>query len=82
MPKVTVYTTSTCPYCHAEKAYLKEKGIEFTDIVLDEQPEEQQASIDTCGSQAVPCTHIVKDDGSGVRIVGFDKPKIDAALGL
>ena len=29
MPKVTMYSTTTCPYCRAEKAYFKEKGIEF-----------------------------------------------------
>lgn len=82
MAKVTIYSTSTCPYCRAEKAYLKEKGVQFTDIVLDEHPEEQQASVDTCGSQGVPCTHIVKDDDSEEQILGFDRPKIDAALGL
>jgi hypothetical protein len=30
----------------------------------------------------VPCTHIVKDDGTEVNIMGFDKPKINEALGL
>lgn len=82
MPKVTIYTTSTCPYCHAEKAYLKEKGIDFEDVVLDQHPEAVQTSVDTCGSQGVPCTHITKDDGSEERILGFDKARIDAALGL
>ncbi len=82
MTKVTIYSTTTCPYCRAEKAYLKSKGVEFTDVVLDEHPEEVQTSIDTCGSMAVPCTHITKDDGSTVNITGFDQPKLDAALGL
>ena len=32
MPKVTVYSTQACPYCHMAKDYLKEKGVSFEDI--------------------------------------------------
>lgn len=36
MPKVEIYTTPTCPYCHAAKALLGEKGVAFEEIaVLD-----------------------------------------------
>ncbi len=36
MPKVEIYTTPTCPYCHAAKALLKDKGVEYDEItVLD-----------------------------------------------
>ena len=36
MAKVEIYTTPTCPYCHAAKALLVEKGVDFTEIgVLD-----------------------------------------------
>ncbi len=82
MAKVTIYSTTTCPYCNAQKAYLKSKGVEFEDILLDKQPEYIQTSIDTCGQNGVPCTHIVKDDGTEVNILGFDKAKLDAALNL
>lgn len=64
------------------KAYLSEKNISFEDVLLDQQPDQMQASIDTCGSMGVPCTHITKDDGTEVNILGFDKEKIDAALGM
>jgi len=38
MPKIDVYTTPTCPYCHAAKALLTEKGVVFDEItVLDPQ---------------------------------------------
>lgn len=80
--KVTIYSTTTCPYCRAEKKYLKERNVEFEDISLDEKPEAIQTSVDTCGSNGVPCTHIVKDDGSQENILGFDKDRLDAALGL
>ena len=80
--KVKIYSTTTCVYCILEKQYLKSKGVEFEEIFLDKQPEQIQASFDTCGSMGVPCTHIIKDDGTQERILGFDKPKLDAALGL
>lgn len=82
LAKVKVYSTTTCPYCKLLKSYLKEKNIEYEDVLLDKQPEEVQASIDSCGQQGVPCTHITKDDGTSVNILGFDKNKINEALGL
>jgi glutaredoxin 3 len=82
MPQVKIYSTTTCPYCKMLKSYLQEKGVAYEDVLLDEQPDQIQKSIDTCGSQGVPCTHIIKDDGTEVSIMGFDKPKINEALGL
>lgn len=36
MAKIEIYTTPTCPYCHAAKALLNDKGAHFTEItVLD-----------------------------------------------
>jgi glutaredoxin 3 len=32
MPPVEIYTTRYCPYCHAAKALLKRKGVDFTEI--------------------------------------------------
>lgn len=82
MAKVKIYSTTTCPYCKTLKAYLSEKNVAFEDVLLDQQPDQMQASIDTCGSMGVPCTHIIKDDGTEVNILGFDKEKIDNALGI
>lgn len=82
MTKVKVYSTTTCPYCRVLKQYLNEKNIPFEDVLIDQQPDQMQASIDTCGSMGVPCTHITKDDGSEVKILGFDKEEVDKALNL
>ena len=36
MAKVEIYTTPTCPYCHAAKALLTDKGVQYDEItVLD-----------------------------------------------
>ena len=32
MPPITIYTTSSCPYCHAAKALLRKKGAPFHEI--------------------------------------------------
>lgn len=32
MPEITIYTTSSCPYCNAAKALLKRKGAPFREI--------------------------------------------------
>lgn len=36
MAKIEIYTTPTCPYCHAAKHLLEGKGADYTEItVLD-----------------------------------------------
>lgn len=82
MAKVKIYSTKTCVYCHMEKAYLKSKGVDFEEVLLDEKPDEAAKLLDLCGSMGVPCTHIIKEDGSEQSILGFDKAKLDSALGL
>ena len=32
MPTVEIYTTRWCPYCHAAKALLTRKGVDFKEI--------------------------------------------------
>jgi len=64
------------------KQYLNEKNIQFEDVLIDQEPDQMQASVDTCGSMGVPCTHIIKDDGAEVNILGFNKEEINKALDL
>lgn len=35
MQPVTIYTTSTCPYCHAAKQLLRGKDVAFEEISVD-----------------------------------------------
>lgn len=83
MPKkVTIYSTTTCPYCFMEKNYLKDKGVKFEDVLLDQQQDKIPEFLDKCGNMGVPCTHITHEDGKEEHILGFDKPRIDKALDL
>jgi alkyl hydroperoxide reductase subunit F len=73
--KVKVYSTTQCPYCHMAKDYLEAKGVEFEDVNVGEDREAVQEMIDRSGQMGVP----VLDIGGDI-IVGFDVPRIDAAL--
>jgi glutaredoxin 3 len=38
MPPVTIYTTSSCPYCIAAKRLLTKKGVDFSEIDVGADP--------------------------------------------
>ncbi|MFT0861287.1 glutaredoxin 3 [Ancylobacter sp. G4_0304] len=38
MTDVEIYTTFTCPYCHAAKDLLKRKGVAFSEINVTGDP--------------------------------------------
>lgn len=38
MRQVEIYTTQTCPYCHAAKRLLTRKGVAFTEIDVGRDP--------------------------------------------
>lgn len=77
-----MYTTRTCPFCKMQKEYLNSKNITFSEIMVDENPQKAQKMIAISGQMGVPFTVIIKDDGQQVNILGFDKVKINEALGL
>lgn len=41
-PKITIYTTPSCPYCHAAKALLARKGVRYDEIDVSRDPAERQ----------------------------------------
>ena len=82
MAKVVMYTTVTCPFCKMQKDYLSSKNIQFSEILVDQNPDEAQKMIEISGQMGVPFTTIVKDDGQQENILGFDKARIDAALNI
>ena len=74
---VLVYSTPTCPYCIRAKQFLKENAINFKDIDVSKDQEAAQDMIKKSGQMGVPVIEI-----DGAIIVGFDKEKIRAALGI
>lgn len=82
MPRVTIYTTTTCPFCKMEKEYLTSKSIPFSEILVDQDPQAAQKMIEISGQMGVPFTVIDTGQGKPVTILGFDRQKIDQTLGL
>lgn len=39
MTSVEIYTTPTCPYCHAAKQLLRKKGVTYTEIDVGSDPQ-------------------------------------------
>ncbi len=62
---IKVYTTKTCPYCHALMDWLDQQGIEYEEI----------DATTVKGIDKVPVTEV-----NGERIVGFDRIAIKRAL--
>lgn len=83
MSNVVIYSTTTCPYCVMLKKYLGEKGISFTEKLIDQDvvAQEEMATL-SGGFMGTPFTVITKDDGTQVKVMGFDKEKVDETLGL
>lgn len=77
MATIKIYTTTTCPFCHMAKEYFKEKGLNYEEINLTQNPERIQEMIQISGQMGVPV--IVID---GRVIIGFNKHEIDKNLGI
>ena len=82
MAKILVYSTTTSPFCTMQKDYFNSKNIEFSEILVDENPDEAQKMIELSGQLGVPFTVITKDDGTIEKILGFDKVRLDSILGI
>ena len=55
MSKVEIYTKGYCPYCHRAKALLQQKGVDFIEHPIDQQPELRDVMINRAnGGHTVP----------------------------
>jgi glutaredoxin 3 len=85
MAKVEIYTSMLCGYCHAAKALLKQKGIDFNEFDVLMKPSQKREMIDRAGGRtSVP--QIFIDDA---HIGGYDdiavldaQGELDPILGL
>jgi len=75
--RVVVYTGASCPWCTRVKAYLRQRNVPFTEIDVSRDPSAAQALVRKTGQTGVPQLDI-----DGHYVIGFDKARIDALLGL
>jgi glutaredoxin-like YruB-family protein len=73
--KVTVYSADWCAFCHAAKDYLKKIGVEYTEKNVEEDRAYAEEAIEKSQQMGIPVIDI-----DGTIIIGFDRPRIDAAL--
>jgi glutaredoxin-like YruB-family protein len=69
---VTVYSTTTCPWCVRAKEYLKQKGVPFQEKNIEHDPVAAREIMQRTGQMGVP----VITAGSDV-IIGFDRARLD-----
>lgn len=81
--KITIYSTTTCPYCKMLKNYLTSKNVSFIEKLTDQDAATQQEMATLSeGFLGVPFTVFEKIDGTQEKVVGFDKAKIDSIVGI
>lgn len=73
--KVILYGTSSCPWCHRTREFLKAHKVKFKDVNVGEDQKAAQEMIKKSGQQGVPVIDI-----DGTIIVGFDESAIKKAL--
>jgi len=42
MESITIYSTGWCPDCRRAKSFLKERGLEFQEVNIEEDPEGEE----------------------------------------
>jgi len=75
---VKVYSINNCPWCDKVKKYLQSRQVEYVECNI----ENDESALAECqaltNDEAVP---VITADGKEF-VLGFDKAKIDALLGL
>ncbi|ABA56575.1 glutaredoxin 3 [Nitrosococcus oceani] len=84
MPKVVMYATLWCPYCIGARRLLDSKGIDYTEIRVDLEPEQRAVMINKSHRRTVPQIFI-----NDQPIGGYDElaqleraRELDVLLGL
>ncbi|HVV25987.1 MAG TPA: glutaredoxin domain-containing protein [Candidatus Saccharimonadales bacterium] len=73
--KVIVYSATWCAFCHAAKDYFDKLGVKYTDRDIEKDSQSGLEAVEKSGQRGIPVIDI-----GGDIIIGFDRPKIDAAL--
>ena len=74
---VTVFSTSTCPWCVKVKEFLKQNNVKYIEKNVGVDQEAADYMIDKTGQMGVPVTEV-----DGKFVVGYDVDGLKKALGL
>lgn len=74
--QILIYGAEWCGFCHTAMRYLDDIGVkDYTYIDVDMDPAAGLDAVNKSGQRGIPVIDIAGD-----IIVGFDRPRIDAAL--
>jgi len=80
---ITIYATTTCPYCKMLEEYLKQKEISYSVKLVDQDEAAKEEMMKASGGfLGVPFTVIKNEDNSEQTVIGFDKAKINQILNI
>jgi len=51
---ITLYTSAVCAYCMAAKQFLRSRGLEWTEVRIDQDPDARARMVETTGRTSVP----------------------------
>jgi glutaredoxin 3 len=54
LSNVLIYSTAVCPYCVAAKNFLKNKGVAYTEVRIDSDPQQRQEMMQKARRTSVP----------------------------
>ena len=54
MARILMYSTTWCGYCVRAKVLLEERGLEFEEIAMDDDPAFRQKLLELTGRRTVP----------------------------
>lgn len=76
-PQVTIYSTNWCAFCSTEKQWMDKLGVKYISKNIEEDEDAKTELMEKLGGnfQGVPVT-----DVAGEIILGFDRPRLQAAF--
>lgn len=72
---IIVYGAEWCAFCHQAMHYFDQIGVKYVYKNVDLEPAAMQDAISKSGQMGIPVIDIDNE-----IIIGFDRPRIDAAL--
>jgi len=73
--RVIIYTVAGCPFCKRTKELLTLEGIKYAEKEINHNERFAEELVQLTGHALTPVTLI-----AGETIIGFDKPKLTAAI--
>ncbi len=78
MPEVIIYSTAVCPYCVAAKNFLKSRGLGYSEVRIDTDPQQRKLMMERTRRSSVPQIFI-----NGHHVGGYEElVALDRAGGL